>query len=158
MYIRLAEGATGLNYKLHCKRVQGRRTALPHIRFHELVAGYTQRMYRRGLYDRGRRRVSALYELLRVNKSPDSTTLNIHLFSNILHRHLGASLILYHIQFAYKIEDFKKIVMQNFFFCQHILCCQFTYKFSPFWVYKQWSKLNLISQNTFTTFTRMILK
>ena len=43
----------------------------------------------------------------------------------------------------YKNNADEKRSCDNFFFRQHILCCQFTDKFSPFWVYNQWSKLNL---------------
>ena len=43
----------------------------------------------------------------------------------------------------YKNNADKKRSCDKFFFRQHILCCQCSNKFSPFWVYNQWSKLNL---------------
>ena len=36
----------------------------------------------------------------------------------------------------------EKRSCNDFFFRQHILCCQCTNKFSPFWGYSQWTKLN----------------
>ena len=57
----------------------------------------------------------------------------------------------------YSSSDEKRSC-NDFFFRQHILCCLSKNKFSPFWVYSQWTKLNLfwpisllseINNNTF---------
>ena len=44
----------------------------------------------------------------------------------------------------YKNNADEKRSCNDFFFRQHILRCQCTNKFSPFWVYSQWNKLNLL--------------
>lgn len=43
----------------------------------------------------------------------------------------------------YKNNADEKKIYNIFFFRQHILCCQCKNKFSPFWVYSKWDKLNL---------------